>query len=84
LLFGSLSGFDRRLIVPVVDDSPQQVGIRTMWHGLGEVTCHLFDTTGCAVPVVMAGISSSVSSTIVEYVGAVPSVGLLICTASET
>ena len=35
------------------------------------------------VVVVMTGTSSSVSSTIVEYVGAVPSVGLRICVASR-
>ena len=43
--------FDRRLVVPVMDDPLQKVGIPIMWHGFGEVTCHHFGATGGDVPV---------------------------------
>ena len=42
---------DRRLVVPVVDDPLQQVGVPGIWHSFGEVACHLLDTTGDDVPV---------------------------------
>jgi hypothetical protein len=42
---------DRRLVVPVVDDPLQQVGVPAGWHGFREVACHLLDTVGSDVPV---------------------------------
>ena len=42
---------DRRLVVPVVHDPFQQVGVPTGWHGFREVAWNLLDTTGCDVPV---------------------------------
>jgi len=43
--------FDRRLVVPVVDDPLQQVGVLAGWHTFGEVAGELLDTTGGDVAV---------------------------------